>query len=171
MGFLEVTHEVPTPVCSVVATSDCRSPANCSEPTPCHATCFACGLSVCIDPGCSRRRKYMNYGVQRICCDCATQHGLDRPTRADLDREMKSRAGCVALRRARSTGTIVGLYRGEEAELDTDEGRSPWATVCEGPDGESHGGIVIHGTRALAEGWLSHPEDWCPTCLGEDDDD
>lgn len=85
--------------------------------------------------------------------------------RAELDRGQRLRPGCVILRRARSTGTVVGLYRGKEAGLDTDGGRAPWATICEGPDGESHGGVVSHETRALAEGWLSNPDVWCPHCL------
>lgn len=171
MGFAEITHEVPTPTCNVVASPECRSPANLDPPVACHATCFACGLSVCADPGCSRRRKYRSYGVQRICSDCAVVHELDVPTRKELDREMRARAGCVALRRARSTGTLVALYRGEEAGLDTDEGESPWSTVCEGPDGKSHGAVLIHGTRRAASEWLSHPEEWCPTCMGEDEED
>ena len=57
----------------------------------------------------------------------------------------------VVERKCRSTGTVVQLWR------NFDE--FPWATVC-----ADHGGIVGHYTRRDAEGWLSHPEDWCPTC-------
>lgn len=59
-------------------------------------------------------------------------------------------------RKARSTGTRVYLER-----FDKDHSDGPYATVC-----EDHGGIVHHPTRKLAEQWLSHPEDWCPTCQG-----
>lgn len=60
-------------------------------------------------------------------------------------------------RRARSTKTVVELWR------DYDE--EPWMTVC-----VDHGGCVGHDTRRLAERWLSHPEEWCPTCQGEEED-
>lgn len=79
-------------------------------------------------------------------------------TRAALAAEARSRAGCVTLRRARSTGTLVGLYRSFKAGLEIDPDY-PWSTVC-----EDHGGIVCHRTRALAAQNLSHPEEWCPDC-------
>lgn len=63
----------------------------------------------------------------------------------------------VLERRARSTKTVVQLWR------DLDD--MPWMTVC-----ADHGGCVGHDTRKLAEGWLSHPEEWCPTCRGDDDE-
>lgn len=68
-------------------------------------------------------------------------------------------AGLVSWRRARSTGTQVGVYHGETADLDTDGGENPWSTVC-----EPHGGVVSHPTRRLAMLHAPHPEDWCPTC-------
>jgi hypothetical protein len=68
-------------------------------------------------------------------------------------------AGDERLRRkARSTGTVVALiFYGK------DHSDGPWMTLC-----EDHAGCVHHDTRKLAEGWLSHPEDWCPGCKGED---
>jgi hypothetical protein len=60
----------------------------------------------------------------------------------------------VTARKARSTGTMVYL---EDMGAGYSDGR--WMTVC-----ETHGGCVCHSTRKLAEQWLSHPEDWCPTC-------
>lgn len=81
--------------------------------------------------------------------------------RSELDAERAKRAGCLALRRARSTGTVVGLYKGAEADLDDDDGL-PYATVC-----EDHAGIVCHATLTEARGWLSHPEEWCPRCQGD----
>ena len=71
-------------------------------------------------------------------------------------------AGLVAFRKARSTGTHVGLYQAQEAGIERDP-EYPWATVC-----EEHGGLMLHPTRTLAEGWLSHPEDWCPVCMGQE---
>lgn len=80
-----------------------------------------------------------------------------RYTRSQLRAEANSRAGCKALRICRSTGTLVGLYEAEPANLDTDDGA--WATVC-----ETHGSIVMHRTRTTAESHLSHPEEWCDEC-------
>lgn len=63
----------------------------------------------------------------------------------------------VKERTARSTGTHVYLV---------DRGGSDgwgdwrWETVC-----ETHGGVCSHETRALAESWLSHPEEWCEDCM------
>ena len=68
-------------------------------------------------------------------------------------------AGLVRYRRARSTGTHVGVYNGAVAGLDTDGGEMPWSTVC-----EEHGGVVSHRTRADATSWAPRPEEWCPTC-------
>jgi hypothetical protein len=60
-------------------------------------------------------------------------------------------------RRTRSTKTIVTLsFEGH------DHPDGPWMTLC-----EDHGGCVHHQTKALALQWLSHPEEWCPTCKGE----
>jgi hypothetical protein len=77
-----------------------------------------------------------------------------------LERKLKlpDHAGIVMYRKARSTGTHVGLYDALEAGFESDP-ETPWATVC-----EEHGGIVCHATRKAAETYLSHPEDWCPTC-------
>jgi len=60
-------------------------------------------------------------------------------------------------RRARSTGTKVQLWKNFDG--------ARWVTLC-----EDHGGLVEHDTRRLAEGWLSHPEDWCPTCQEKRDE-
>lgn len=70
---------------------------------------------------------------------------------------LRDNAGALLSRRCRSTGTVVTLYDGEPAHLDTEGGR--WQTVC-----EDHGTIVAHRTRRLAELWLSHPEEWCDEC-------
>ena len=66
--------------------------------------------------------------------------------------------GIVLYRKARSTGTHVGLYRSVEAGIEPDPA-TPWSTVC-----EEHGGVVCYATRQNAESYLSHPEQWCPVC-------
>ena len=80
-----------------------------------------------------------------------------------LRRESKlpNHPGVVLYRKARSTGTHVGLYRSYESGFESDP-EWPWSTVC-----DEHGGIVCHATRKAAETFLSHPEDWCPTCKDE----
>ncbi len=79
-------------------------------------------------------------------------------TRAELDAEAAQREGCVLLRRARATGTLVGLYRSDEAGMESDP-ESPWATVC-----EQHHAIVCHATRANAVLAMPIPHDWCDDC-------
>jgi hypothetical protein len=69
-------------------------------------------------------------------------------------------AGLRSYSKARSTGTIIGVYDGIEAELDTDGGR--WQTVC-----EPHGWIISHRTLALALSFASCPEEWCDYCSGQ----
>jgi hypothetical protein len=68
----------------------------------------------------------------------------------------------IVIERKTRSGRRVYLDRGGvESDPET-----PWTTVC-----EDHGGCVSHRTRKLAESWLSHPEDWCPGCKGEDLED
>ena len=69
------------------------------------------------------------------------------------------RAGCLIYRKARSTGTYVGLYRSAEAGME-DDPELPWSTVC-----EEHHTLVCHPTRKLAESHLSNPEGWCEECM------
>jgi hypothetical protein len=65
-------------------------------------------------------------------------------------------AGCVVQRRSQRTGTLVGLYAAEQADLDPDAG--PWATVC-----ERHNAITNHTTLSLARAHLPIVE-WCEAC-------
>lgn len=55
------------------------------------------------------------------------------------------------------------LIDNRQGILDADTDGIEWFTVC-----VDHGGCVGHPTRRLAEEWLSHPEDWCPACQGEE---
>lgn len=71
---------------------------------------------------------------------------------------MEQNAGAVWSSRARSTGTVVTVYRADEAGME-DDPETPWATVC-----EDHGSIVCHKTRRLAESWLAAPEGFCDDC-------
>ena len=68
MGFPCIIHEVPPPTCGVVGSQECKAPANSDKTT--KASCFACGLSVCTDKGCSRTVSYLTYGRKRICTNC-----------------------------------------------------------------------------------------------------
>jgi hypothetical protein len=88
----------------------------------------------------------------------------NRYSRRQLDAEAATRAGCRRLVVVRSTGTLCGLYESGPAGMD--ESAGAWATVC-----ETHGGVVNHDTRAVAESHLSHPDEWCPVCQGDDQPD
>lgn len=61
--------------CSVVYDNDCKSPANMEPLERARAVCFGCGLAVCTSPGCSLRMRWYDYGVRRICRQCARDHG------------------------------------------------------------------------------------------------
>lgn len=67
-------------------------------------------------------------------------------------------AGCVQQRRAKSTGTLVGVYHGEQSGMETDPAE-PWLTVC-----EAHSSLVAHPTLALAKRHAPFPESWCEEC-------
>jgi hypothetical protein len=62
--------------------------------------------------------------------------------------------GPVKRARARSTGTIVEVWRSIDFG---DEQSADWVTVCE------HGSICEHETRALALAFSAAPEEWCET--------
>lgn len=70
-------------------------------------------------------------------------------------------AGRVELRRARSTGTMVGLYRNAESGMESDP-ETPWSVVC-----EEHGCLVCVATREIGRASMNCPDDWCPQCSGE----
>lgn len=71
--------------------------------------------------------------------------------------------GRVEARKARSTGTLVGLYRSAEGGIESDP-ELPWSVVC-----EDHGGVLSMETRAMASTAMSQPDDWCPVCSGQED--
>lgn len=65
--------------------------------------------------------------------------------------------GCLAMQKARSTGTRVALYDAELADLDPSGGK--WVTSC-----EDHGTVCNHETKRLAQASLPYPFNWCEKC-------
>ena len=65
-------------------------------------------------------------------------------------------AGLIESKRRRATGTVVSIYRAEEADLDPEGG--PYVTVC-----EDHGTICNHETLTLARQHAPYAE-WCENC-------
>lgn len=61
-------------------------------------------------------------------------------------------AGLVQRTRARSTGTVIEVWRPDT--LVDDPG---WVIVCE------HGNSCHHETRVLAVSWSVEPQEWCET--------
>jgi hypothetical protein len=72
-------------------------------------------------------------------------------------RNMPDYAGLREWRRSRQTGTRIGLYDGQEADLDTSGGR--WSNIC-----EDHGEICNWPTIGLARSFMAAPEEWCSQC-------
>ena len=68
-------------------------------------------------------------------------------------------AGLVQYRKARQTGTYVGVYRSAEAGLDDGDGATPWTTVC-----EEHSQTLACESRKQALYFASAPLDWCQDC-------
>jgi hypothetical protein len=68
----------------------------------------------------------------------------------------------VQERRARSTGTLVQVVDNRNGCID-DDPTIPWFTIC-----VDHGGCVGHPTRKIAIDWAAAPEEWCPTCRGDE---
>lgn len=79
----------------------------------------------------------------------------------------------VALRRARSTGTRVEVE--DRSKPDAESGRDEgddlrWGTICWGTEDDPHNGYASHPTLRLARAFAAAPEEWCPSCQGEDRD-
>jgi hypothetical protein len=94
----------------------------------------------------------------RLPCD-TNEHGAI----TDPKDILANNAGAVLSRRCRATNTTVTLYDAADpaGDMDSEDGR--WWTVC-----ENHGYLVAHLTRAAAEAHLSHPDEWCEVCLGNE---
>lgn len=65
--------------------------------------------------------------------------------------------GLLQMRRARSTGTMVGVYNRDG--MGTGEDELKYTTVC-----EDHGTLVGHPSLALAKSHAPCPEGWCDEC-------
>lgn len=65
-------------------------------------------------------------------------------------------AGCVTQRRCRATGSLVGVYRNDQAGLDAAE---PWSAVC-----EDHGIAQAFDRLDLAQDHARNPAEWCAEC-------
>ena len=76
----------------------------------------------------------------------------------------------VQERRARSTGTTIQVVDRGTDDFERAEAREQgytwnrWETIC-----VDHGTVCSHETRAIAESWASHPDEWCEPCMEEDD--
>lgn len=57
-----------TPACNV-ANPGCKAPPFLASSNT-KAECFKCGLAVCTNSECSRRRVYGKYGRKRLCSHC-----------------------------------------------------------------------------------------------------
>lgn len=77
---------------------------------------------------------------------------------------LKNFAGARLSRKARTTKTIVTLYDGLQSGDDVSDGYR-WQTVC-----EPHACIIAHNTFEKAASHLSHPEEWCEVCMGNEPD-
>lgn len=89
------------------------------------------------------------------------QQGYEVVTLAYLDALAETWSGCVRLWKPQEGDVVVGLYRGEEAGMDTDGGKAPWSLVC-----EDHSHVVHFETRAIAEHHGVKPLGWCDVCSG-----
>lgn len=78
-------------------------------------------------------------------------------TAADFRMAMGRRLGCVALRVAKRTGTLVALYRTQDSGLDPEIG--PWAVVC-----ETHGAILGVQSREAGRSALPDSSSFCEGC-------
>jgi hypothetical protein len=67
-------------------------------------------------------------------------------------------AGCVSQSRSRITGTLVGIYHGEQSGMESDPD-VPWVTVC-----EAHNTLVGHPSLRLARHHAPDPTGWCQDC-------
>jgi hypothetical protein len=54
--------------CCCVVDQFCTAPCNIDPPMYAKGVCFCCGQAVCRK--CSTKRKYFEYGKQRLCNDC-----------------------------------------------------------------------------------------------------
>lgn len=68
-------------------------------------------------------------------------------------------AGCVIQKKARATGSLVGVYNSEQSAVGDSDPSCAWMTVC-----EVHNTLVGHASLKLAMGWSVDPTGWCQFC-------
>lgn len=61
--------------CDTNVSGSCKAPPGLAGAYT-RAECFACGMPTCT--ACSSRRKYMKYGIKRICYNCQEQHNMKK---------------------------------------------------------------------------------------------
>ena len=66
-------------------------------------------------------------------------------------------AGCVTQFKSRDTGTLVGVYHGEQSGIENDPD-TPWVSVC-----EVHGTCICHPSLRGALRTRS-PREFCDDC-------
>lgn len=72
-------------------------------------------------------------------------------------KEAQTWAGVRQARVARSTGTLIVIFDGAEAGLDTDGGA--WTVLC-----DDHGETLATRTLEVARWHAVEPESWCSRC-------
>lgn len=72
-------------------------------------------------------------------------------------RAVPNSSGLIERRMCRQTRSLVALYDGHLAAMDTSAGR--WQTVC-----EAHGSVCSHTSQARARAWMADPVTWCDAC-------
>lgn len=93
------------------------------------------------------------------------RHTHRLPAEADKSRRVTRRyamngvSGLVERRKTRQTGTVVEIYRADQAGLDV--GKASWAVVC-----AAHGSILGCASLSLAKDQASDPNGWCELCGG-----
>lgn len=88
------------------------------------------------------------------------EDGADRSPAINADgspADHRRFAGCRQIRRAQTTGVIVGVYHTEECGGDVDSGA--WTLIC-----ETHGMTIGTSTWRLAKYFAPSPESWCEEC-------
>jgi hypothetical protein len=70
---------------------------------------------------------------------------------------LRDNAGARESRRNAQTGTVVTLYDGREAGMDTSSGR--WYVFC-----EDHGQMLNGEVQATVRSMMTCPLDWCESC-------
>lgn len=118
---------------------------------------------VAVPPASDLGRQGIRYAVQRL--ETAQARGFRVVTaplpsatpKGEKQYEFNGYAGCVTQRTSRATGTLVGVYRADQAGIDADP-EAPWAVVC-----ESHNTILTVATLMLAKA-STDPRDWCDDC-------